>query len=155
MEGELSVSVVNRDFIENGSDLSFVEELLLASLPELKDSLKLSNTTNRTDLLNKHLMASSFKLFSWSDILFAKTQEQAAKESLIRMKGRAVFKSSDKPVPDSTLILGFLQNTMIGYEAHTTKNGLFDMAFLFDFFGDEDLFYSMEIKGKALNQPFI
>ncbi|MBI1768548.1 MAG: hypothetical protein HYR67_09250 [Bacteroidetes bacterium] len=155
IEGEFSVSVVNRDFRENGNELSFIEELLLASLPELKDHINLSNVADRLDLVNKYLLASDFKLFSWNDILLVQTPEDPAKESLIRVKGRAVFKSSGKPVPDSTLILGFLQNTMIGYETHTTKNGLFDMPFLYDFFGEEDLFYSMESKGKPLDQPYI
>lgn len=66
----------------------------------------------------------------------------------IRISGKAMS-ISNVPVPDSAKITFLLQKTVSVYETYIVNNS-FKVSFLSDFYGDEDVYYAVEYKGKKL-----
>jgi hypothetical protein len=63
------------------------------------------------------------------------------------LTGRALTNSG--PVPDSAKITFFLQKSIFTYQAYV-KESAFQVFFLMDFYGAEDIFYRVEHKGKKI-----
>lgn len=149
IEGDFSVSVQKKNFLNEGDSIhSFVADVFMASCPNIR-----SNVINNEQ---RALVSTDAVLVDWKKVLAAKGDAALpiADFGLLKVKGKAFYKDSGKPVPDSTLVIGFLQNSMIGYETHTGRDGMFEMPFLYDFFDQEDFFYLMESNGKKLAKPY-
>ena len=61
--------------------------------------------------------------------------------SVLRFDG-TVFRNGERLLTDSLSLMLFLQNKMIGYEV-PVHQGRFEFPLLFDFMGEDDLFYSV------------
>jgi hypothetical protein len=70
-------------------------------------------------------------------------------ESSLGIKGSAYFTDSKQSLPDSSLIIFYLQKHLTSYQAYV-KDGKFDLDFLFDFWGLEEIFYLVEQNGSQL-----
>lgn len=156
LQGDFSISVFQKDLFPISNSLTFSEEVLLKNASyQLKKELPASwNEAGNPELLD-HLLAMKIGgTIPWSDILKPTIKSSPRFTNNLKIRGKAIFKSTGKPVPDSTLLMGYLQNTMVGYEAYTTKNGSFEMPFLYDFWGNDELFYLMEYKGKEMSEEY-
>lgn len=71
----------------------------------------------------------------------------------ISIIGRVIPKDDAKPIPDSTQVLAYLQKNAMGYEAFT-KRGFFEMPFTFDFWDDDQLFFTLRRNGKSLDDTY-
>jgi len=67
----------------------------------------------------------------------------------LRISGKVVDAASGKSVPDSTRIFFYLQRNTLGYES-LVMDGRFELDFLFDFWGIDDVFCLAEYKGRTL-----
>jgi hypothetical protein len=153
IQGVFSVSVVQHDlfFGEQNLKKNQVENFKLSQYL-LDDDYSIENSTSS---LNDLLITKNFFLVPWEDILVADGIAFKVPSSQLSLRGRAYFKNTMIPVPDSTLIVGYLKNALVGYETYTENNGLFDLSFLFDFWGEDRLFYLMERKGNELTEEYI
>jgi hypothetical protein len=106
-------------------------------------------------MLDMFLITKKEERFDWEAILTSaeKTPKFRAQGTL-NYKGTASFRESGKPVPDSTLILFLLQNEIFGYEVYA-KDGKFEWPVFFDFYGNDQVMYSMEYKGKRLENAVV
>ncbi len=157
VQGEFSVAIYsNALFAQNEAD-SFVEEALIRyPLYSTIDANLLGKelTDEKVKQIDYALAGVTTSQNPWSTILNVSPKTTKATSSSLKLKGRAIFKNSGKAVPDSTLIMGYLQNNMIGYVGYTAKDGRFELPFLYDFFGDDQLFYLLEQNGKEMTEPF-
>ncbi len=53
----------------------------------------------------------------------------------LHLSGRAVFADTDKPVPDSTRVMFFLQEQAFGYETIARADGSFELPLVYDVYG--------------------
>jgi len=112
--------------------------------PVVKTSSIFSPQTFReAELLVRH------SVYPWAEML-AQGALATAYNTMITYQGRAFFSATGKPVPDSTQLFFYLQKNLLGYECITDGNGNFELAFLFDFYGDDELFYMAERKGTEM-----
>jgi hypothetical protein len=157
LQGDFSVSVFQKDFFSNTfSPNSFEEEVLLENLfyQIKKEFPDISSTEGNSNQLDDALAMKNDGLIPWSEILNNAPKFNSRFPNNLKIRGKAIFKNSGKIVPDSTLVMGYLQNAMVGYEAYTTKDGFFEMPFLYDFWGSDELFYLMEYKGKEMSEGY-
>jgi hypothetical protein len=151
MQGSFSISVLKKEF-SNESDQTFSEDFYSRNLLASANNNSLTYSYDRktkTSIINDLLAFQDFKLVPWQDIFDVRSKLK--QPATLKIRGQAIFKNGQKPVPDSTLLIGYLQKSMVGYETYTTKDGYFEMPFLFDFWGKDELFYSLEFNGKDLN----
>lgn len=132
----------------------FREDLLVGSdLPKSKFFLQHTDINSGEGIvaLDNFLITKKWKRYVWDEVLSNKklAPEYRAEGTLI-YDGIATFTDTGKPVPDSTLVLLFLQKRTFGYEVYTTNNGAVRWPVYFDFYGDENIMYSMESKNKRL-----
>ncbi len=156
LRGDFSISVFQKKLFPTSNSLTFDEEVLLKNaFYQVKKELPASlNEAGKSELLD-HLLAMKVSgTIPWSDILNPASKSSPRFTNNLKIRGKAIFKSSGKPVPDSTLLMGYLQNAMVGYEAYITKNGSFEMPFLYDFWGNDELFYLMEYRGKEMTEEY-
>ncbi len=154
LQGDFSVGVTQQEFFSRSpSTNNFLPPLYLN---EFNKEISLATSINeiKMELLNDYLITKNWTLTPWKDIFAKKSAINEPPLSILTLNGKAYFKNSLKPVPDSTLIFGYLQKSMIGYECYTTKEGSFKLPFLFDFWGEDQLFYRMEYKGKDLEGDY-
>jgi hypothetical protein len=157
LQGDFSVSVYQKDFFTKINSLTFEEEIFLKNLfHQIRKELPTSSLAgvDHSNLLDDILAMKTTGLTPWSDVLNSNSKSIQRYTNNLKMRGKAVFKNSGKPVPDSTLIMGYLQGAMVGYEAHTSKGGSFEMPFLYDFWDNDELFYMMEYRGKEMSEEY-
>ncbi|MBI3220282.1 MAG: hypothetical protein HYZ44_12285 [Bacteroidetes bacterium] len=158
VQGDFSVSVYQKELFKNSISHSFVEEVLVPypyNSILTDDILRKELTEEKLKFIDYALAGRSNASIPWSLILTSNNVKPTKSiSSSLKLKGKVIYKNSGKSVPDSTLIMGYLQNNMIGYVGHTLKDGRFELPFLYDFFGDDQLFYILEQNGKEVNEPF-
>ncbi|HCM77119.1 MAG TPA: hypothetical protein DIS90_12100 [Cytophagales bacterium] len=142
------------DLFREANDVDFTEQILVASdLPDSYSFLeKVDIKTEEGQLaLDEYLMTKKWERFDWDEILSNKRKppEYKAKD-ILTYDGVATFSETGKPVPDSTLVIFFLQQKIFGYEVYTTDKGKFNWPVFFDFYGNENVMHSLEFRGKTL-----
>lgn len=99
--------------------------------------------------INRRAIASIPFRFNW-DKVFNPSPMVPFQENRMHLRGTVFI--NNRPAPDSTHVLFFLKRNLIGYDAYTDAKGNFKMPFIFDFYGQEDLFYCATYKGKDLTE---
>jgi hypothetical protein len=160
LSGNFSISVLNKKFSNTeSSQLSIISYLSLYS-----DLITQENFSDFTDKeLDLFLITQPNRTLDWVSIF---KEEEDPKSSafkrsespkypfrnMVYYSGQAINVETGLPVPDSTRIITYLQNNMMGYETYTNRNGWFDLVFLFDFMNVDKIFYMMENKnGREIN----
>lgn len=149
----------NAQLFKGTMQASFDTELnLFNDLPALRYDFEQSGLTEEEWMkeLDARLITQRWARINWKDVLTP--QKDRVKHSFkysLDLKGKAIFKSTGEPVPDSTLILIYQQKSMVGYETYTSKKGEFVFPFLYDFTGTDQIFYMMEFKRKEKQQDFV
>ena len=143
IQGNFSISVLNRKLLKSvNTGFSIASYLQLYSdLPTHED---LSGFTGKE--LDLFMITQRKSRTDWASILQGTKNLKYPFRRMVYYSGQAVNAETGKPVADSTRIITYLQKNMMGYEAYTDQNGWFDLAFLFDFWNDDDIFYTMENK---------
>jgi hypothetical protein len=87
---------------------------------------------------------------SWRQILaYNNGGKKIIQSNSAYFKGQAIYSDTGEPVPDSTLITFYLHENDFFYGLYTRKGGQFVFP-LFKDFGDEEVFFAADYKGKAL-----
>jgi hypothetical protein len=74
-------------------------------------------------------------------------------QKYLTVSGKAFFLDTKKPVADSTLISFFFEKEVFGYETYCRANGEFSFPIVYNFTGDQEVFYSASLKGKDV--PYV
>ncbi|MEP2670545.1 MAG: hypothetical protein ABJH04_16200 [Cyclobacteriaceae bacterium] len=156
---DFTISGIYSDLFSEAQQINFREQLLVGSdIPESDYFLnKVDLSTDQgLELLDAFLITKDWERFHWDDVLKnKKKQPDYLPRDILILDGVASLKDNNKPVPDSTQVMFFLQHNIFGYEINTGNNGKFSWPIYFDFFGDENVMYSMESRGKTLNNTSI
>ena len=152
--GDFAISGIYSDLFSGVYADNFREQLLVGSdIPESDYFLREVDLATEGGLasLDDFLITKKWERFSWNDILGNKKNTPNYKpQDILVYEGVASFKDSGKAVPDSTQVMFFLQKNIFGYEVSTGDNGKLTWPVYFDFYGDENVMYSMESRGKTL-----
>ncbi|MBY0435171.1 MAG: hypothetical protein K2U26_13770, partial [Cyclobacteriaceae bacterium] len=149
--GEFSVSAVSKKFFDADGGQDFANYLNIASDFGNQSTMVRPTSVDRFDNMNQWLITKTWPRFNWETVLSEKLKPMEHRfEVMLNNKGIATYSDSKQPVSDSTLIMVFLQKHMMGYEAYTYDDGKFDLPFLFDFWGEDEIFYLAEQKKKDL-----
>jgi len=105
--------------------------------------------------INDRLIAETWNRIDWNEVFEpSKDKIKYGYKFSLGFNGKAMFKSSGEPVPDSTLIMIYQQKAMVGYETYTDKKGEFSFPFVYDFNGTDQVFYMMEFRKKEKQQDY-
>lgn len=156
---DMLVTSYYKNLFAEAEDVDFVEELLVATdIPGSRFLLEQIDISTPAGFmsLDQYLISQQWERFNWEEVLSNKRKEPEflAGGTLI-YDGVATFIDNGKPVPDSTLVLLFLQERTFGYEVNTSANGTLKWPVYFDFYGSENIMYSMESRGKRLQNTNI
>jgi len=156
--GSFTTRVINSTLFPGTQSASFETELnIFNDLPELRIEFEKSNLKETEFLANldRYLITQKWKRINWADVLNPpKERVKYPFKYSLDLKGRAYFKASGDPVPDSTMIMIYQQKAMVGYEAYANKKGELSFPFLYDFSGTDQIFYTMEFKKREKQQDF-
>jgi len=146
--GEFSIAVTNQEAIQGNEDGEDIDV-------SMNVFSSLHNWDHKQDLNDRLIGWSGF--YPWQKMLMASTPltPEFPLRSRVYKRGKAFFKTSGQPVPDSTVINVYLQNSLAGYETVTGPEGRFDLIFLFDFYDVDELFYSAKYRGKLIGDVTI
>lgn len=151
---DMLVTSYYKNLFTKVEDVDFEEELLIASdIPGSRTLLQQIDisTPEGSTMLDSYLITQQWERFNWNEVLSNKKKEpEFLAEGTLIYDGVATFADNGKPVPDSTLVLLFLQDRTFGYEVYTSTNGVLRWPVYFDFYGSENIMYSMESRGKRL-----
>lgn len=147
VSGEFSVSVLNKKFSNDFAGPVSISNYLLSDT-----DIGTAVNDLSTEELDLFLITRKNIRMHWDKIIKGNFPSRHSFKRLIQYSGHAYNKDSGQPVPDSSRIVAYLQKNMMGYEAITRKDGSFDLAFLFDFPNEDEIFYTVENKrGKEIN----
>lgn len=100
--------------------------------------------------VDQYLVTQQWRRYSWPDVLQRKVSNLYSFESNMTFTGRAVFRDTGKPVPDSTRLDFLLQNSLASYETITDTNGKFEFALVTSFDGSETVYFQAYQQEKPL-----
>jgi hypothetical protein len=149
IESDLSLSIIQNELFKTKAG----NELPLCGLA----SAQTWANENRHDFLrylNDYLVSEKWNRIDWESIYNNKPLNlKFPFRSQITFSGSVFSKDNNRPVPDSTQVIAYLQKNTMGYEAYT-KDGNFDVPIAFDFWGDDVIFYTIRSKGKCLDERY-
>jgi hypothetical protein len=143
----LTVSAVNGQLHEDGREGTLNDYLNLPTELSVWSAAKSTDREWLTAIDN--FMIVQHALMPWELILKDKDPEVKGPPKFVQVSGRAYFADSGKPVPDSTVLSGYMKNNRFAFENKTGKNGELDLAFL-SLDGADEMFYHMESNGVEL-----
>lgn len=143
MAGNFSISIINKKLFMDASPKSTIASYLYLS-SELASQENISNLTREE--LDLFMITQKNIRNDWPTVLQGTKSIKHPFRKMVYYSGQAINATTGKPFSDSTRIITYLQKNMIGYEAYTDRNGWFDLAFLFDFWNEDEMFYMMENK---------
>lgn len=95
-----------------------------------------------------HFLATKSNLQTpWKDVLSKK--QVGERHVNIRFSGQIVNEKTGSIMTDTTFVTLFLQKNVILYQTFTNK-GKFDLPLYIDFFGDDEVYYRIEKRGKPV-----
>ena len=150
LESDLCITVLQKKLF--GSDRSY-NSFYLSDLPDVMDRAEKFGFKNLSDL-NDYLITQKWHRTKWNAILENQTLTMPFPfQSLITLTGQIASKTTGSPPPDSTVIISYLQKNAVGYEAYANK-GKFQIPILFDFWGDDQIFLTLQRKSKSLDNEY-
>jgi hypothetical protein len=156
--GEGVISVTNKSLFPDPMSVSLDQELLLSELPQLRQHLNKSGLSpdewrNHSDY---YLIPVVGQGIPWKEILEGNVKKPQYKfKNSMSLSGSGVYLETLEPLPDSTLIMAYLQKHMIGYELYTLQGGKFELPFMYDFWGKDKLFCAVQSKGREPKKEFM
>lgn len=149
LESDFSVTVFQHDLFKHYSMGSFY----LSDLPVVVEWTEKFGSTDQTSL-NDFLITQKWERINWEEVLGDKSIKLLFPfYSEAKLKGHVVSKKNGLPPPDSTVILSYLQTNTVGYEAYT-KAGKFEMPLIYDFWGDDLIFCTLQYKSKSIDDSY-
>ncbi len=145
MQGNFTVSVSPLSASENLLALRIEENYYLNSTLARFPAPYPNDNISRSKLINEILIFSPPKGLPWNELLKNNIMQKSTSNKLI-LKARLNIERASVKVADSTLLNCFLQNSMIGYEASLKNDLTLEIPFLYDFYGREEIFYSLDDK---------
>jgi len=150
LAGDFTISVVNRKFYnEHVSPVSITSYLLFQS-DLVEKSMPKGITGASLDLF---LITQKNHRLIWKDLVSKDDLKyDYSFKQLIEYSGTVEDAKTGKPVPDSSLVIAYLQKNLMGYEAVTRKDGSFELPFILDFWDEDEIFYTVQQKsGKEVS----
>lgn len=150
LEADISVSILQ----ENLFPFNQKENLLYLFEAPRVHAWTTQYSVSRADLVNTYLISEKWNRINWANV-YGDIQPRFVFpfNSAIKFKGQVVSKITNAPAPDSTLVIGFLQNNVMGYEAYT-RNGFFEIPLVFDFWGIDQIFITLRNKKKCVDDNY-
>ncbi len=150
LESDLSVSVFQQRLFKNQSMWS---DFYMSDLPEVAERAEKFGIKHVSSL-NTFLITQKWKRINWGAVLSDKTLDlHFSFQSQSKLKGQVLSKTTGQPAPDSTVIVSYLQNNNVGFEAYA-KNGEFEIPFIFDFWGEDMIFCTLQYKSKNIDDNY-
>lgn len=100
--------------------------------------------------LNDFLISQPWTGYLWKNVLNGVTKNHFPFRQDIFITGKAAYQDG-RVFLDSTQIAFFLQKDGMVYQIYTDRNGNFDFPLLFDFYGEEEVYYRVENSNRILN----
>ncbi len=158
ISGEGTISVINKNLFPNPTSVSLDLELLLSELPQLgqllnKSGQSLGEWRSHSDY---YLIPLAWQRIPWKEILEGKVKKPQYKfKNSMSLSGSGMYLETQEPLPDSTLIMIYLQKHMMGYELYASQRGKFELPFMYDFWGSDKLFFTVQNKGREQKKEVV
>ncbi len=150
LESDLSVTVLQKKLFDN---FHTYNSFHLSDLPDVMDRAEKFGFKNLSSL-NDFLITQKWHRINWTAILQNQTLTMPYPfQSLLTLSGQIISKTTGSPPPDSTIIISYLQKNTVGYEGYSSK-GQFQIPILFDFWGDDQIFLTLQRKSKSLDNEY-
>lgn len=140
LSGDFSISVINKNFSPGFLQPSSIERYF-----NLDSDLKNSSGFLSEKSLDHFLITQQNTRLPWNKI-WKREEANYPFNQLLEYSGNVKRKDDHQSVSDSSRLLVFLQKSMIGYETYINSNGEFDLPILLDFWGEEEMFFTVEDK---------
>lgn len=150
LESDFSISIIQDNLFH---DFSLQNDFDLNDLCAVADRYK-NIDSRHSSSLNDFLITQKWERIRWDDIIGNKSPVLTYPfKNTLKFKGKLTSKTTGKAAPDSTLVMGYLQLNMAGYETYT-KGGFFQIPFEYDFFGVDQIFCSAQYKLKNMDNDY-
>jgi hypothetical protein len=150
------INVINKSLFPKSASTTLDMELLLSELPSLrgqnKSGLSIEEWRSHPDY---YLIPVTWQRIPWKQVLEGSVKKPQFKfKNSMSLSGSGMYTETQEPLPDSTMIMVYLQKHMMGYELYATQGGKFELPFMYDFWGSDKLFCTLQSKGREVKKEF-
>lgn len=145
VEGVFTVTVVNEDLFDNNRSF-FPADL---NIPSELAGLYSARMSPGWPAAVDNYLATQPGSIHWSAVMAANEPILKAPPKFVNITGYAYFTDTNKPVPDSSLLVGYMTKNRFSFDINSRKNGGLDLGFI-TLDGKDEMFYYMEADGKDL-----
>ncbi len=151
LKADMSISIFQEGLFPPDNHTDY---LYLCEMPIVYEWARKCKRNECKNNLNTFLISERWNRINWEDVFKnASPKFPFPYQGIIKLKGKVINKVTDSPSPDSTLVIGFLQKNVMGYEVYT-KNGFFEMPLVFDFWGDDQIFLTLRNKKQCVDDNY-
>ncbi len=144
LSGDFAVSVIQQALFDSSQ---LIARFPITPFSAVNQWLALNPHATRAEI-NQILAAYSTPFFVADQLShFVKIADD------LSISGRILSNITTSTIPDSTLVLAFLQKNAIGYETFT-RSGAFKISSMLDFWGDESIFISLRNRQRNLDAAY-
>lgn len=147
VESDMSVSVFQNGLFKHSQP---VYDLYMSDIPGVMEWVN-ANAGQHENYLNDFLISKQWNRIDWKSIVNDKMPAiNYPFQSQITIRGQVRSIKNNDPAPDSTHVISFLQGNAMGYDGYT-KNGFFEIPLYFDFWDNDDVFYTASFKNRSMD----
>jgi hypothetical protein len=147
VEGVFTVSVINESLFDDPRTV-FPAALNIAS--EL-ETLYLRTSSPGWPVAVDNYLATQSGNISWTTIMAESEPMLKAPPQFVNMSGDIYFADTRQPVPDSSVVAGYMTKNRFAFEVTSGKNGRLDVGFV-TLDGKDEMYYFVEAGGKELER---
>ena len=150
LESNMTVTVIQGKLFKHYSQTNYFGYSDLPAVAERAEKFG----ANHLASLNDFLITQKWPRINWETVLKGKTIElRYPFQSQARLRGHVASITTGAPPRDSTVIISYLQKNGVGFEAYT-KDGEFEVPFVFDFWGDDKVFCTLQYRAKNIDNNY-
>jgi hypothetical protein len=146
----ISVSVYQTELFEKSPSRNPIDEYLLPVSDFSERSNRFWEYSNDPATLDHYLITQRWPWYTWKQVLHSKPSPSYAFKDHQFIRGRLVDANSGRPMEEVVSVTFYFSNTGKVYTIWTDASGLLEAYFLFDYYGDEELFYWIEKNGMRI-----
>jgi hypothetical protein len=146
--GNYSCRVVNEDLFDYG-DTKEMDYLTFRS--DISDSFGLTKENATRQVVADYLISQTCPWFVWANIIRENKEIQFKPQQYLTISGSASYAKNGKHVADSTLIMFFLEKSLLGYETRTDKKGNFSFPIVLTINHPDRFYFTASLKGKDID----
>ena len=148
IEGVFTATAINENLFDHPRMVFPTDMNIASELATLVNQHPGASSSGWSTAMDNYLATQRGNI-SWTAIMADKEPILKAPPKFVNITGHAYFANTNQPIPDSSLVAGFMTKNGFSFDVNSRANGRLDLGFI-TLDGKDEMYYFIESEGKEL-----